>query len=87
MPDKKSDKIDVISIESKIDGDIFDDLDQLRIGQNYADAIGVKKIISTIPVRKPSRQDFIRIHPDKTYHFQTAILELKEDRENFTINY
>jgi hypothetical protein len=86
MPDKKSDKNDVISIESKIDGDIFDDLDQLRIGQNYADAIGVKKIISTIPVRKPSPQDFIRVHPDESYHFQTAILELKEDRENFLVS-
>ena len=82
MPDKEK----IVNIEKIIKDDIFDNLDQLRVGQNFAEAIGVKKQITTVPVRKPSRQDFIRVHPDESYHLQTAILEIKEDRENYIVN-
>jgi len=76
----------VVEIEVKLTGDLFENLDQLKLGQNFSEAIGVKKQISTIPIRKPGRQDFIRVHPDESYRLQTAILELKEDRENYLIS-
>jgi hypothetical protein len=42
----------------------FDNLSALRLDQSYADSSGVKKLLTTVPVRKPNRQDFVRVHPD-----------------------
>jgi hypothetical protein len=53
----------VVKIEQKLTGDLFDNMDQLKLDQNFSEAIGVKKQITTIPIRKPGRQDFIRVHP------------------------
>ena len=54
----------------------------LRLDQNFAETVGVKKLLTTVPVRKPKRQDFIRVHPDPTYRLTpAAIIELQEDRE------
>ena len=61
------------------------DPSKLRLSQNFAESAGVKKLVTTIPVRKPSKQDFIRVHPDPAYRVETAVLELKEDRETYLV--
>lgn len=61
------------------------DPSKLRLSQNFAESAGVKKLVTTIPVRKPNKQDFIRVHPDPSYRLETAILELKEERETFLV--
>jgi hypothetical protein len=43
--------------------DLFDDLANLRLSQAFAETGGVKKLLRTVPVRKPHPQDFIRVHP------------------------
>jgi hypothetical protein len=58
---------------------------RLRLSQNFAESVGVKKALLTIPVRKPGRQDFIRVHPDESYRLETAVLELKEERETYLV--
>lgn len=75
----------VIQIESKIEGDVFDNLDKLRAGQDFSDQIGVKKLITTIPVRRPSRTDWIRVHPEESYHSNFGVLEVREDREHYIV--
>ena len=45
----------------------------------------MKKLLATIPVRKPSPQDFVRVHPDPTFRNDFAVLELKEQREEFIV--
>jgi hypothetical protein len=57
----------VVKIEHKLAGDLFENIDLLKLDQNFSESIGVKKQISTIPIRKPGRQDFIRVHPDESY--------------------
>lgn len=57
----------------------------LRLSQNFTDSTGVKKLLTTVPVRKPNKQDFIRIHPDPTYRLETAVLEFKEERETYLV--
>src|SRR3954449_2607006 len=66
--------------------DPFSNLDDLRLGQNFGEVVGVKKTITTIPVRKPSRQDFTRVHPDPDYRLETAVLEVKDEREVFLVD-
>jgi hypothetical protein len=58
----------------------------LRLEQNFAETTGVKKLLTTVPVRKPNRQDFVRVHPDGAYRLTpAAIVELKEDREVYLV--
>jgi hypothetical protein len=58
----------------------------LRLDQSYADTVGVKKLLTTVPVRKPGRQDFVRVHPDQNYRLTpAAIIEVKEDREVYLV--
>src|SRR5262245_20607691 len=66
-------------------GDIFDDLDKLRLSQDFQKTAGVKKLLTTIPVRKPNPQTFVRVHPDKEYRDAFAVIELKEDREVYIV--
>jgi hypothetical protein len=60
---------------------------ELRLSQAFADTVGVKKLLTTVPVRKPNRQDFVRVHPDPAYRLTpAAIIELKEDRETYLVH-
>jgi hypothetical protein len=58
----------------------------LRLDQSFAEKAGVKKLITTVPVRKPNRQDFVRVHPDESYRLTpAAIIESKEERETYLV--
>jgi hypothetical protein len=58
----------------------------LRLNQSFADMVGVKKLLTTVPVRKPNRQDYVRVHPDPAFRLTpVAIIELKEDREVYLV--
>ena len=61
------------------------DLSSLRLSQDFGSMVGVKKLINTVPVRKPSKQEFVRVHPEDTHQFSTAVIEMKEDREIFLV--
>jgi hypothetical protein len=61
------------------------DLDNLRLPQNFSETAGVKKLLRTVPVRKPNKQDFVRVHPDAAYRESFAMVELKEDREEYLV--
>jgi hypothetical protein len=52
----------------------------LRLSQDFAASLGVKKALLSVPVRKPDKAWFVRVHPDENYRLQTAVIELKEDR-------
>jgi hypothetical protein len=58
----------------------------LRLDQSFSDTVGVKKLLTTVPVRKPTRQEFVRVHPDQIYRLTpAAIIEVKDDRETFLV--
>ena len=61
------------------------DLKRLRLSQDFPSQVG-KKAILTVPVRKPDRQWFIRVHPEPTWRLETAVLELKEERETYIVD-
>jgi hypothetical protein len=64
--------------------DPFSDLDALRLDQDFAAALG-KRVLTTVPVRKPGKQDFIRVHESEAYRIETCLLELKDDREFYVV--
>jgi hypothetical protein len=60
-------------------------LENLRLNQNFVETAGVKRLLTTVPVRKPGPQDFIRVHSDPAFRATVALLELKEDREVYLL--
>lgn len=66
--------------------DPFADLSQLRLSQDFGASLGVQKALLTVPVRKPAKEWFIQVHPDPNYAIETAVLELKEDREIYLVH-
>ncbi len=53
-------------------------LDEIRLSQDYASTVGVKKMLTTVPIRKPGKQTFFRVHPDPDYRLPVLLLEMKE---------
>jgi hypothetical protein len=65
--------------------DLFADISKLRLNQSFLETGGAKKILSTVPARKPHKQEFIRVHPGESYRGNFAIIELKTDREIYLV--
>jgi hypothetical protein len=61
------------------------DLARLRLSQDFDDTVGVKKLLRTIPTRKPNTQDFVRTHPSEDYRLLARCVDLKDDRELFLV--
>jgi hypothetical protein len=57
----------------------------LRLSQSFVETAGVKKLLTTVPVRKPSSQDFVRVHSDPAYRENFPIIELKDEREEYIV--
>lgn len=59
-------------------------LTSLRLDQSYTDAaVGVRKPLTTVPVRKPTRMEFVRVRPE--YSLDCQAVELKEERELYVV--
>jgi hypothetical protein len=58
----------------------------LRLSPDLDISLGVKKALLSVPVRKPAKDWFVRVHPDEHYRLQTAVIELKEGRETYLVD-
>jgi len=61
------------------------DLGSLCLSQNFLERAGVKKLLRTVPARKPNPQDFIRVHPGPDYRRNIVCVDLKDDREYYLV--
>jgi len=61
------------------------DIASLRLNPSFIETAGVKRLLTTVPARKPSPQDFIRVHPAPEYRENFALIDLKDDREDFLV--
>jgi hypothetical protein len=63
------------------------DLESLRLSQDELGTagLGVKKALLCVPVRKPDKFWFCRVHPDAAYRLSTFTIELKEEREVYLV--
>jgi hypothetical protein len=43
-----------------------------------AKELGVRKLPGVIPVRKPAKNWFVRVHPDPEFHFEAPCLEIED---------
>ena len=60
----------------------------LRLGANFSEGLGVKKVITTIPVRKPSKSEWFQVRPGDEWRLQTAVLEVENgvDRATYLVS-
>ena len=65
MSDKaQADLLPVATAQQLTDEPEEFDLDAIRLSQNFGESSGIKKLLTTVPVRKPNRTQFFRTHPD-----------------------
>ena len=61
------------------------DLDSLRLKQDFSETLGIQRVLSRVPVCKPNKTNFIRVHPGEDYRMDVGIVEMKEERETFLV--
>ena len=64
---------------------IFDNLEALKISLEHAGLAGSTEVLARIPVRKPMRHEYFRVHPGDENCFTTVLYEDRETRENYFI--
>ena len=63
---------------------IFADIEAFKIDMKEAGLEGAQEHLTTIEVRRPTADDFVRVHPEREL---TITVALHENRENFTSEY
>jgi hypothetical protein len=61
------------------------DLASLRLNPSFIETAGVKKLITTVPTRRPYKQDYVRVHPSAEYRIDFAMINLKEEDEDYLV--
>jgi hypothetical protein len=61
---------------------LFNDLSALRLDATNTSG-GAVEILTHVPVRKPSRHEFFRVHPE--FVLDTTVFTDKEERENYLV--
>ena len=61
--------------------------ENLRLGQSYLEQPAGRKLLTTVPIRKPHSQDFFRVHPSEKYRVPlAAMITLKDDDDTFLVS-
>lgn len=63
----------------------FADLAMLRLPSNFGASLGVKKLLTNVPVSKPKKASFFRAHLTEAMTFTALLLEQKETRESYLV--
>lgn len=74
---------DVTSAVATVTASLID-FARVRLSGSTAANIKAEKALVTIPVERPARHTWFRVHPDETYRIDVAIIE---DRENMGAQY
>jgi hypothetical protein len=61
------------------------DLDRLALPQSFAEAIGVRKLLTHVPVGKPGNQDGFRVHPNPEFQRNLPVHILRNEREIYLV--
>ena len=61
------------------------DLKSLRLPSNYGATLGVKKLLTNVPICRPKKMQFFRTHISDEMTFAVMLLENKEAREYYVV--
>jgi len=55
------------------------DLSAVRLSQNYSQMSKTEKLLTHVPVKRPAKHQFFRIHPDEEYRLEAMVIEIDGD--------
>jgi len=58
----------------------------LRLSQNFGQTLGVKKVLTTVPVAKPSKDRFFRTHGSQDWVYPAWLLEDETKGETYIVS-
>jgi hypothetical protein len=58
---------------------------RLRLSAAAGEQPVTKKVITSIPVAKPNKQVYVRVHPGEDFRLNAALIELKESRHIYLV--
>lgn len=58
---------------------------RLRLSQDFASSIGVKRVLTTVPCRKPNRHEFVRVRRGEDWRLETGVFEDKVNRDVYLV--
>jgi hypothetical protein len=61
------------------------DAKALRLPPAFEVNAGIRKQLTTVPVRRPHSQEWIRVHPDPAYRGNYGVIVLKDDNEVYLL--
>ena len=64
---------------------LFADLANVVLPDHLATRTPVKKALLHVPVRRPDRQWFVRVHPSEEYRRDVALIDLKDEGETYLV--
>src|SRR5262249_59305737 len=76
--------VEPTAISTAAPADPFD-LGSLRLNPSFIETAGVRKLLTTVPAHRPNPQDFVRVHPSAEYRLDVAMIDLKDDREDYLV--
>ena len=60
-------------------------LASIALRQDYAETVGVEKVLLTVPFRKPNKDEFFRVHPSPKHRLDVTLVEFKTERELYVV--
>jgi len=60
-------------------------LQALKVSLSFKEEANVKKLLNVVPVRRPKRQEWFRVHPDESYRGDFAVIKLETDGVFFIV--
>ena len=64
---------------------VFDNLEAIRLSPDAAATAGTREVLRHVPVRKPNRTEFARVHPDADMQLETGVFVDREEREVYFV--
>lgn len=85
MANEKKPKPTVVGGNEPVGGGDPFDLANIAVAEITAEDLGVGKPILMVPVEKPNKQDFFRVHPGEDYRAEVRLIVLEAERERYLV--
>jgi hypothetical protein len=57
----------------------------LRLSQDFIAEAGVKRLLTTVPVRRPPKHDFFRVRPEESYRGLFGLIPYGDDKDHYLV--
>ena len=86
-PDNPEQDISKQTLDQGQEGSALDpfNVEAMRLPPSFVEKAAVKKVLGIVPVRKPTDQEWFRVHSDPDYRGNFACIKLKAENEYYIV--